>query len=245
MFEARRMLFAVLVLAMGAGCSENEPQDGAAGAGGTAGTGGTGGTGGMAGAGGTAGTGGTGGTGGEAAAFTFFVTSEGSAELGGNLGGLSGADAICQSLAEVAGIGNATWRAYLSTTDEDARDRIGTGPWFNFDGDMIAADVDSLHNDGLSNGMPQQVLDEFGNPAPASEHDILTGSQDDGTLFTDRTCEDWTSSSDIDSARVGHSDIPANPTFSPSWNNAHDTAGCGQSDLAMRGGSGRLYCFAL
>jgi len=237
---ARRVFFLILCIAVGAGCGNDENPGGTAGTGGTSGS--TGGTGG--GTGGDAGMGGTAGAGGEAVAFTFFVTSEGSGTLGGNLGGLIGADAICQSLAEAAGVGNATWRAYLSTVLEDARDRIGTGPWSNFKGDMIAADVDSLHDNGLSNGMPQQVLDEFGNPAPSIEHDILTGSQDDGTLFTDKTCNDWTSSSN-GAARVGHSDIPANPAFSPSWNNAHDSAGCSQGDLALTGGSGRLYCFAL
>jgi hypothetical protein len=191
-------------------------------------------------------TGGNGGAGGsEAAAFTFFVTSQGSGALGGNLGGLAGADTMCQALAGTAGLGNATWRAYLSTGDENARDRIGSGPWFNFDGEMIAADVDALHADGLSNGMPQHALDEYGNVVPSSEHDILTGSIDDGTIAQGSTCNDWTSDAGGDSARVGHSDIPSNPSFSPSWNNAHDSAGCSQANLEQTGGSGRLYCFAL
>jgi hypothetical protein len=169
----------------------------------------------------------------------------GSGALGGNLGGLVGADAICQGLASAAGAGAGTWHAYLSTSAEDARDRIGTGPWTNFDGAVIAADVAALHNDGLSNGNPQHMLDEAGNTVPVSEHDIFTGSQDDGTLFTDATCQDWTSISGQDIARVGHSDIPSNPNFSPSWNNAHDTQNCSENGVAQRGGSGRLYCFAL
>lgn len=191
------------------------------------------------------GSGATGGGGGsEPAAFTFFVTSQGSGALGGNLGGVTGADAICQALADAAGAGNATWHAYLSTSDQAARDRIGTGPWFNFAGEMIAADVDALHADGLSNGNPQHALDEYGNPAPSSEHDILTGSLEDGT-FEGSSCADWTSDSSNETARVGHSDIPSNPQFSPSWNSAHDSAGCSQTDLVDTGGSGRLYCFAL
>lgn len=209
--------------------------------------GGSGGTGGAGGTGGTGGTGsGMGGAGGgEAAAFTFFVTSVGSGNLGGNLGGLAGADQMCQDLADAAGVGNATWRAYLSTAAENARDRIGTGPWFNHAGEMIAADVDALHNDGLSNGNPQHILDEYGDPAPVSEHDILTGSDDDGNLFgPGATCADWTSDSG-GMARLGHSDIPSNPQFSPSWNNAHNSQGCSPGQLASTGGSGRLYCFAL
>jgi hypothetical protein len=185
-----------------------------------------------------------GGGGGEPAAFTFFVTSQGSGALGGNLGGLSGADAICQALADAAGAGNATWHAYLSTSDENARDRIGTGPWVNAAGDTIAADVDALHADGLSNGMPQHALDEYAMPVPSAEHDILTGSLEDGTL-EGSSCADWTSDSSNDTARVGHSDIPSNPQFSPSWNSAHDSAGCSETDLIDTGGAGRLYCFAL
>jgi hypothetical protein len=197
-------------------------------------------------------TGGGGAGGGEPAPFSFFVTSVGSGQLGGNLGGLAGADAICQALADAAGAGNATWHAYVSATTEDARDRIGTGPWVNFAGDTVAMDVDTLHADGLSNGpsaadpnAPQHILDEMGNPAPGAEHDILTGSLEDGTLDDGNNCNDWTSDAGGDSARVGHSDVPMNPQFSPSWNSAHDSAGCGEQDLIDTGGAGRLYCFAL
>jgi hypothetical protein len=177
--------------------------------------------------------------------LSFFVTSVGSGDAGGDLGGLEGADATCQSLAEAVGEGARTWQAYLSTSTVDARDRIGSGPWYNAAGDMIAADVDALHTNGLSNGDPQHALDENGNPVPGEEHDILTGSQEDGTLLPDATCDDWTSSSGGDQARVGHSDIPMNPMFSPSWNSAHTTPGCGPEQLDQVGGAGRLYCFAI
>jgi len=177
--------------------------------------------------------------------LSFFVTSVGSGEAGGDLGGLEGADATCQALAEAVGEGARTWQAYLSTSTVDARDRIGDGPWYNFDGDIVAADVAALHTDGLSNGDPQHMLDENGNVAPVNEHDILTGSQEDGTYLPDAACNDWTSSSGNDEARVGHSDIPMNPMFSPSWNSAHTVGGCGPGDLQSTGGAGRLYCFAI
>jgi hypothetical protein len=177
--------------------------------------------------------------------FSFFATSVGSGAAGGNLGGLEGADATCQALAEAAG-SSRTWRAYLSTSTENARDRIGTGPWLNTADEMIAMDVDDLHDNGLSNGDPQHVLDENGDEVPANEHDILTGSDDDGTLHpSGNTCEDWTSDGGADQARLGHSDIPANPQFSPSWNNAHDSQGCDAQSLVDTGGAGRLYCFAI
>jgi hypothetical protein len=198
-------------------------------------------TGGMGGAGGDTGPGGGGGS---SVAFTFFVTSTGNGANGGNLGGLAGADAKCQSHADAAGLGAATWRAYLSTAAEDARDRIGTGRWTNFDGEVVAADVTSLHANGLSNGMPQHMLDELGNTVPQAEHDILTGSDEDGTLFPNATCADWTSNGDGPSARVGHSDIPP-AQFSPSWNSAHTVGSCTEGGLASTLGAARLYCFAL
>lgn len=177
--------------------------------------------------------------------MTFFATSVGSGENGGNLGGLAGADATCQALAAAVGQGGCTWHAYLSDSSEDARDRIGAGPWQNSNGDVIAADVEALHTDGLSNGDPQHVLDENGQEVPGPEHDILTGSQEDGTLLEGSTCDDWTSDQGEVVARVGHSDIPMNPQFSPSWNSAHDSPGCRPEDLAQVGGAGRLYCFAI
>lgn len=176
--------------------------------------------------------------------MSFFATSEGSGKDGGNLGGLEGADGRCQALAETAGQGSCTWRAYLSTSDVDARERIGDGPWENFNGDVIAETTAALHMDGLSNGRPQLIFDEMGNEVPGNEHDILTGSQADGTLLADATCQDWGSNSSEDDAGVGHSDIPNNPNFSPSWVEAHVVAGCAANNLVSTGGSGRLYCFA-
>ncbi len=176
--------------------------------------------------------------------MSFFATSEGSGKLGGNLGGLEGADAFCQGLAEAAGQGDCTWHAYLSTSKVDARDRIGSGPWLNFDGETIAEDVDALHDDGLSNDDPQHVLDETGAVVPGAQHDILTGSNPDGTAHPS-TCNDWTSAETTDTGMVGHSDVPSNPAFSPSWNSAHESIGCAAGNLVSTSGEGRLYCFAL
>jgi hypothetical protein len=186
-------------------------------------------------------------TGGE---FSFFVTSVGSGANGGNLGGLAGADATCQRLATAVNAGNRTWRAYLSTTTANARDRIGTGPWYNKNGLLIAASVDALHDAAtVFNGSPNLIVDENGVNAPGPEHDILTGSTAEGRLFATEqgvvlTCSDWTSNAAEFAARVGHSDIPGNPMFSPLWHSAHDSANCTAAGLVMRGGAGRLYCFA-
>ena len=179
--------------------------------------------------------------------MSFFVTSSGPGN-GGDLGGLEGADAHCQTLAESVDQGDRTWRAYLSTQGEDAenaRDRIGPGPWFNANGAQIAANVDALHS------MQQRIsaftaIDERGNQIPGSgfspnRHDILTGSQPDGTAYPageDMTCSNWTSSSDEGKARVGHHDYAA-------WGSAHDSRGCSQEALISTGGDGLFYCFAL
>jgi hypothetical protein len=197
--------------------------------------------------------------------MSFFVTSVGSGK-GADLGGLAGADAHCQKLAAAsgaAGAGAKTWRAYLSvpgafqtpTTPAvpgtNARDRIGTGPWFNAKGVLIARDVEHLHNGNTIN--KETALDEKGAVVKGrgdtpNEHDILTGSRADGTAFapqTDTTCKAWTSSTD-GSAIVGHHDrigpLPAN--WATSWNFSHQSAGCSQEALVRTGGSGRLYCFA-
>ena len=190
----------------------------------------------------------------------FFVTSAGIGN-GGNLGGLAGADNHCQTLAQAAGIGAKTWRAYLSTQAADgkpavnARDRIGKGPWQNSRGAVIAKDVADLH--GSNNINKETALTEKaetvnGYGDKPNRHDILTGSQPDGTAFggpDDRTCRNWTSSTQ-GAAMVGHSDIngPAtNPTVK-SWNAAHPSrgpdGGCSQADLISTGGAGLLYCFA-
>ena len=181
--------------------------------------------------------------------MSFFLTSAGSGD-GGKLGGLAGADRICQNLAQAAGQGARTWRAYLSTQGQgavNARDRIGPGPWFNARGARIAADVAELHSSGNRLAV-FTALDERGNQIPGSgfspnRHDILTGSQPDGTAYPatpDMTCSNWTSNSDTGGAkaRVGHHDYPA-------WNSTHDTRGCGQEALVGTGGAGLFYCFAL
>ena len=179
--------------------------------------------------------------------MSFFVTSSGSGN-GGDLGGLEGADAICQTLAESVDQGQLTWRAYLSTQGpdaENARDRIGPGPWFNADGAQIAANVEGLHS--MQHRMSAfTALDERGNRIPGSgyspnRHDILTGSEPDGTAYPageDMTCSNWTSSSDDGKARVGHHDYAA-------WGSAHDSRGCSQDALIGTGGDGLFYCFAL
>jgi len=191
---------------------------------------------------------------------TFFVTSAGIGN-GGNLGGLAGADNQCQTLAQASGAGAKTWRAYLSMqaangqTAVNARDRIGKGPWQNFKGVVVAKDVAELH--GTNNINKDTALNEKGEVINGytdkpNRHDVLTGSQPDGTAFAagdDRTCKNWTSSMQ-GAAMVGHSDIngPAtNPTVK-SWNAAHPSrgpdGGCSQKDLISTGGDGLLYCFA-
>jgi hypothetical protein len=181
--------------------------------------------------------------------MSFFVTSRGSGN-GGNLGGLEGADRLCQTLAQEAGHGARTWRAYLSTQGQNAvnaRDRIGPGPWFNVRGAQIAANVEQLHGQGNRMAVFTN-LDERGNQIPGSgfspnRHDILTGSQADGRAYpagADMTCANWTSSSDQGGAkaRLGHHDYAA-------WNSSHDSRGCSQQALIGTGGDGLIYCFAL
>ena len=185
--------------------------------------------------------------------MSFFLTSMGPGD-GANLGGLDGADRHCDMLAGAAGAGGKTWRAYLSTTGSggvNARDRIGSGPWYNYGGDMIARDVADLHSD--SNNLTKQTqLNEKGQMTNGrgddpNMHDILTGSQLDGTMAPgsdDSTCGNWTTNGE-GSALVGHHDRNgggANPT---SWNSAHGSRGCGQSDLQGTGGNGYFYCFAV
>ena len=189
--------------------------------------------------------------------MTFFLTSVGPGD-GANLGGLDGADAYCKELATKVGAGDKTWRAYLSTSASgdmaaiNARDRIGSGPWTNADGVVVATSVDDLHSDSsmlskeLSISESGEVINGRGDTP--NRHDILTGSNLDGTAFaddgTDHTCGDWTSSAADGSAQVGHHDRQgggANPT---SWNSAHPSRGCGQADLQGTGGDGLFYCFA-
>ena len=179
---------------------------------------------------------------------SFFVTSQGPGK-GADLGGLQGADAHCASLAEAAGITGKTWHAYLSTNEANARDRVGSGPWYNVKGEKIADDVASLHSD--TNGITKQTaLDEKGNTVNGrgdnpNRHDILTGSNPDGTA-AEQTCENWTSSSAEGSAMVGHHDRMGldDTAAAKSWNSSHPSRGCSQEALRSTGGDGLVYCFA-
>ena len=195
--------------------------------------------------------------------MTFFVTSAGPGK-GADLGGLAGADRHCQSLARAAGAGDRTWHAYLSTqaatlagTDfVNARDRIGSGPWQNAKGVVIARSVDDLHSAG-SNLTKQTALDEKGQPVNSrtekpNKHDILTGSRADGTAFPgaqfpDMTCGNWTKSGADGAAMTGHFDRagPLDAPWATSWNSAHPTLGCSQEKLRPTGGDGLFYCFAV
>ena len=185
--------------------------------------------------------------------MSFFVTSVGMGD-GANLGGLEGADAHCAQLAEAAGNGGKTWRAYLSTQVEgkrgiSARDRIGTGPWYNAKGEEIARDLDELHI--LPKIYKSTALDENGNIVKGrgdqpNEHDILTGTKEDGTAYFpweegDKTCSNWTSNGE-GSATVGHHDRHGGGNTS--WNAAHNSRGCSQENLQSTGGAGLFYCFA-
>ena len=197
------------------------------------------------------------------AGMTFFVTSI-SPGKGGDLGGLEGADKHCQSLAAAAGADNHTWRAYLSTqapglTDPkfvNARDRIGTGPWQNAKGVVIARNVDELHSPA-NNLTKETALDEKGRPVNGrtdkpNKHDILTGSRPDGTAFpgapyADMTCGNWTKSGPDGSAMAGHHDRGGlvDASWATSWNSSHPTLGCNPEGIQSTGGDGLLYCFAV
>lgn len=191
------------------------------------------------------------------AGMSFFVTSAGPGK-GANLGGLAGADAHCQKLAASVGAGAKTWKAYLSTQGEgavNARDRIGKGPWVNAKGVTVAKDIAELHGDNKLT--KQTALSEKGEPINGrgdtpNRHDILTGSQADGTAFPpdkDMTCKNWTSSAE-GTAMVGHHDRIGLRDDAPSksWNASHPSrgpgGGCAQTDLRGTGGDGLLYCFA-
>ncbi|MFZ4408436.1 MAG: hypothetical protein ACOYOH_13910 [Paracraurococcus sp.] len=188
------------------------------------------------------------------AQMTFFVTSANPGK-GGDLGGLAGADAHCKALATAAGAGNRTWRAYLSTQGAgavNARDRIGTGPWRNARGEVVAKDVADLH-EGAAGLTKQTALTEAGaivngRGDTPNMHDVLTGSQTDGTAFAagdDRTCANWTSS-DAGAAMVGHADRIGLNDSAPmkSWNTSHPSRACNMDALKATGGAGLFYCFA-
>jgi hypothetical protein len=193
---------------------------------------------------------------GQATGMSFFITSAGPGN-GAALGGLEGADRHCQTLADAAGFGSRTWHAYLSATAAEgrpavnARDRIGPGPWRNQAGVVVAENVEQLHSDA-NNLTKQTVLTEKGEQVNGrgdtpNRHDILTGSQPDGSAATageDTTCGNWTSSGQ-GSALVGHHDRNGGGDNPTSWNSAHASRGCGQEDLRGTGGDGLFYCFAV
>ena len=195
--------------------------------------------------------------------MTFFITSVGTGK-GADLGGLDGADQHCQSLAKASNAGGRTWRAYLSTqapafADPNAvhaRDRIGSGPWHNAKGVLIASNVEELHS-AKNNLTKETALDEKGQPIndrtmKPNKHDILTGSRTDGTAFpttpyADMTCGNWTKSGPDGAAMTGHHDRagPVDHAWATSWNSSHPTrGGCGQEALRSTGGDGLFYCFA-
>src|SRR5688572_8994301 len=185
--------------------------------------------------------------------MTFFISSVGSGK-GADFGGLAGADRHCQSLAEAAGAGKRTWRAYLSTTGgkaENARDRLGKGPRYNADGRLIARTVEELHANPNINRMTALTEKKSvvnGRADSPNQHDILTGSMPDGRASTgsgDTTCGNWTSSG-AGSAIVGHHDRHGlkEDASSVSWNSSHGSKGCSQPALVATGGAGLIYCFA-
>lgn len=189
--------------------------------------------------------------------MSFFVTS--SNPNGGNLGGLAGADAHCQKLATAAGAGHNTWRAYLSAqpvggqAGVNARDRIGTGPWRNAKGEVVATDLASLHG-AASKLNKQTALTETGAVVNGrgdtpNRHDMLTGSQPDGTFIAgdvNATCSNWTLGDDSGKAMVGHHDRTGLDDSVPakSWNSSHLSRGCSPKSLEATGGGGQFYCFA-
>ena len=195
--------------------------------------------------------------GGAKSVMTFFITAGGPGK-GGDLGGLAGADAHCQALAEAEKAGDHTWRAYLSTSAGqngpavNARDRIGKGPWYNAEGFRIAANLEQLHSGdnkiNKENAATERLDPVNGVGDNPVMHDILTGSKPDGTAFEgggdDLTCGNWSSSS-VGRAQVGHHDRKGQGENASSWNSAHASRGCSQKDLEGTGGAGLLYCFAI
>jgi hypothetical protein len=189
--------------------------------------------------------------------MSFFITSVGRGD-GANLGGLAGADAHCRSLASAVGAGNREWHAYLSISGGDswqavnARDRIGSGPWFNAKGVQVASSVADLH--GANNLLGKQgSLNERGEVVNGrgdtpNRHDILTGSTLDGRAYPgspDRTCSNWVSNATTGSAQLGHHDKQGGGENPTSWNSAHASRGCSQANLRATGGDGLFYCFGL
>ena len=191
--------------------------------------------------------------------MSFFITSAGPGD-GANLKGLEGADAHCKQLADasgVQGVAGKTWRAYLSAKASggqaavNAKDRIGTGPWYNAKGVMVAQNVADLHSAnnklGKENSLTEKGMEVPGRGNAPNHHDIITGSLMDGTLSpdtTDTTCNNWTSNS-TGAAYVGHHDRQGGGSNPTSWNSAHLSRGCSQQNLISTGGNGLFYCFAI
>ena len=190
-----------------------------------------------------------GGQGDQDTSMSFFITSAGPGD-GANLGGLAGADAHCTALAESVGVNGKTWRAYLSTTGPSgvyARDRIGSGPWYNSEGALAGRGVMDIHYSN-ANLNKQVSLTESGGTVNGvgdqpNMHDVLTGSNPDGTS-SGLTCNNWTSNTDQSSATVGHFDRIGGGAMAESWNAAHTSRGCSQEQLQASGGNGFYYCFA-
>jgi hypothetical protein len=188
--------------------------------------------------------------------MSFFITSTNPGK-GGDLGGLAGADMHCETLAESAGVQGKTWHAYLSTVMSgstaavNARDRIGDGPWYNAEGELIAGSLADLHGENnlnKSTALTEKGEIVSGRGDTVNVHDILTGSNADGTVLTaatDTTCNNWTSST-TGGARVGHHDRMGIDDSAPmkSWNSSHTTPGCSMENLKSTGGGGLFYCFA-
>lgn len=177
--------------------------------------------------------------------MSFFITSTNPGN-GADLGGLEGADAYCSTLAEAAGMTGKTWAAYLSSSAENARDRIGTGPWTNALGVVVAQNVDDLHSDSNNltkeNSVSETGAVINGRGDTPNRHDILTGSDLNGILVGN-ACEGWTTSGE-GSAMVGHHDRTGGGTNPTAWNSAHPSRGCGMEALQGTGGDGLFYCFA-
>ena len=184
--------------------------------------------------------------------MSFFITSAGPGD-GANLGGINGADAHCQELADAAGAGEKSWKAYLSVSGTNiinARDRIGSGPWYNAKGVAIAQNLEDLHSENAKTGKGGSLNEKGGEvngrgDAP-NMHDIITGSTLNGMAIAgngDTTCSNWTNNGE-GSARVGHHDRQGGGENPNSWNSAHGSRGCSQADLQGTGGNGLFYCFA-
>jgi hypothetical protein len=189
--------------------------------------------------------------------MTFFITSVGSGK-GADLGGLDGADRHCQALADAAGTRNVQWHAYLSTLPKDgkpgvnAKDRIGNGPWYNAKGVKVAENVADLHSDknklSKENSLTEKGAVVNGRGDTPNTHDIITGSNLDGTTFTGdnyNNCDNFSSSAETGATRLGHHDRQGGGDNPTSWNSAHSSRGCSQANLVATGGAGLYYCFGI